>query len=129
MGSTWAAATSRWSLSCRTAPSWPGAADPPPRRDNHPTIDAKQLLGVVEDILIDLVGEDWVIAAVCVAGVGEDGVPVAADGHAIKEALAWFDPRRTDAYDQLPAAVRMAAVWPRGLQPGTPGPAPGCRTW
>ena len=50
------------------------------------------------------------IAAVCVAGVGEDGVLVAADGHAIKEALAWFDPRRTDAYDQLPAAVRMAAV-------------------
>lgn len=85
---------------------------PTPRRDNHPTIDAEQLLGVVEDmlILIDLVGEDWVIAAVCVAGVGEDGVPVAADGHAIKEALAWFDPRRTDAYDQLPAAVRMAAV-------------------
>lgn len=83
---------------------------PTPRRDNHPTIDAEQLLGVVEDMLIDLVGEDWVIAAVCVAGVGEDGVPVAADGHAIKEALAWFDPRRTDAYDQLPAAVRMAAV-------------------
>jgi sugar (pentulose or hexulose) kinase len=83
---------------------------PSPRRDNHPTIDAEQLLGVVEDMLIDLVGENWVIAAVCVAGVGEDGVPVAADGRAISEALAWFDPRRADAYDQLPAAVRMAAV-------------------
>jgi sugar (pentulose or hexulose) kinase len=83
---------------------------PTPRRQpGDPSIDAEHMLGVIEEMLVEVAEEQWVVAGVCAAGVGEDGVPAAPDGRALSRALAWFDPRRPAVFEQLPREVRAAA--------------------
>jgi sugar (pentulose or hexulose) kinase len=58
---------------------------PTPRLSNHLSVDAEEMLTLVEEMLLEAAGRDWSIASVCVAGVGEDGVLVDATGHAVVE--------------------------------------------
>jgi sugar (pentulose or hexulose) kinase len=83
---------------------------PTPRPGSHPSINPEQLLRLVDDMLIEAAGDRWSIASVCTAGVGEDGVLTDGSERAIGEALAWFDPRRVEIFDQLPGAIRAAAA-------------------
>jgi sugar (pentulose or hexulose) kinase len=83
---------------------------PTPRLSNHLSVDAEEMLTLVEEMLLEAAGRDWAIASVCVAGVGEDGVLVDATGHAVVESLPWFDPRRAQIFAELPDGVRASAA-------------------
>ena len=83
---------------------------PTPRLSNHLSVDAEEMLTLVEEMLLEAAGRDWAIASVCVAGVGEDGVLVDATGHAAVESLPWFDPRRAPIFAELPDDVRASAA-------------------
>jgi sugar (pentulose or hexulose) kinase len=79
---------------------------PTPRRGKHHSVDADHLFGAIEDMMVEMVGEEWTIAS---AGVGEGGVLVGADGRAATEALAWFDPRRAEVFRSPPPQVSASA--------------------
>lgn len=70
-------------------------------------VDAAALLTVIEDMIVELCADEFSVRAVCVAGVGEDGVLVDDALTPLTQALAWFDPRRAPIYDGL--APHLAA--------------------
>jgi sugar (pentulose or hexulose) kinase len=78
-----------------------------PRNPSDLSIDAQAILDVIEDMIIDACGSDYIVSAVASAGVGEDGVLVDSNRKPLGRALAWFDPRRTRLFDAL--EPRLAA--------------------
>lgn len=77
--------------------------------DGGVATDAEALLGLVETLMVTAFQEAGLrspLAAVAVAGVGEDGVPVDNRGRALDRAIPWFD-RRAE-----PLAAEMAARVP-----------------
>lgn len=72
-----------------------------PRSRTDLSIDAQGILNVIEDMILEVCGIDYLLAAVACAGVGEDGVLVDVDGQPLGRALAWFDPRRTRLFEGL----------------------------
>ncbi|MEU1984085.1 FGGY family carbohydrate kinase [Nocardia sp. NPDC019395] len=79
-----------------------------PRREGDPSIDAMELFTLLEDLVIETCGDEFAAAAICVAGVGEDGVLVDADRRPLGRALAWFDPRRQGIFDELESRLPPA---------------------
>ncbi|WP_336946858.1 FGGY family carbohydrate kinase [Asaia sp. HN010] len=78
---------------------------PTPRREHDLMIDAHQLLDQAEILLRDLCGARYRIAAISIAGIGEDGMLVARDLVPLTPAMAWFDPRRQDLFNQFAATL------------------------
>lgn len=77
------------------------ARRPTPRRRHDPSIDADELLELLEDLIVETCGDTLAVQAICAAGVGEDGVLVDAAGRPTAPALAWFDPRRQHLFQEL----------------------------
>ena len=110
-----------------------------PRGVADASVDAQLLLGVIEEMILEICADAYVVHAVSVAGVGEDGVLVDASLAPLTPALAWFDPRRAGVYaglaGHLPAgdeictaddAARTLVGWRWAVdQPGTTD----ARTW
>lgn len=72
-----------------------------PRNRSDLSIDAEGILDAIEDMILEVCGTDYIVAAVACAGVGEDGVLVDKDCRPLGRALAWFDPRRTRLFEGL----------------------------
>jgi sugar (pentulose or hexulose) kinase len=70
-----------------------------PRADA--VVDASALLTAIEEMILDICSGTYLVHAVCVAGVGEDGILVDDQLTPITPALAWFDPRRGDVFSSL----------------------------
>ncbi|HEY5853174.1 MAG TPA: FGGY family carbohydrate kinase [Aldersonia sp.] len=110
-----------------------------PRGAADASVDARQLLGVIEEMILEICADTYAVHAVSVAGVGEDGILVDAAMDPLTPALAWFDPRRADVYaalaEHLPSsdeictaddAARTLVGWRWAVdQPGTTD----ARTW
>ncbi|ROS65079.1 xylulokinase [Curtobacterium sp. PhB130] len=79
-----------------------------PRDDTDLSIDAQQLLRLIEDMLLEVCGTEFAVHAVCAVGVGEDGIPVDAQLRPTASALAWFDPRRARLFTAV--APQLAAA-------------------
>jgi sugar (pentulose or hexulose) kinase len=77
-----------------------------PRSASGAAVDALALLAAIEEMVLDICSDTYLVHAVCVAGVGEDGVLVDDGLTPITTALAWFDPRRNDVFAAL--APRLA---------------------
>ncbi|GAA4385018.1 FGGY-family carbohydrate kinase [Tsukamurella soli] len=77
-----------------------------PRQAAHPTVDARRLFDAIEDMIVEVCADVYAVHAVCVAGVGEDGMLVDEELAPLTPALAWFDPRRADVFAEL--APRLA---------------------
>lgn len=72
-----------------------------PRNRSDLSIDAQGILDAIEDMILEVCGTDYMVAAVACAGVGEDGVLLDKDLRPLGRALAWFDPRRTRLFESL----------------------------
>ncbi|BBZ29282.1 hypothetical protein MMAD_35770 [Mycolicibacterium madagascariense] len=72
-----------------------------PRSAVDAAVDARALLVAIEDMVVDVCADRYVVDAVCAAGVGEDGILVDDDLTPITSALAWFDPRRAAVFADL----------------------------
>ncbi|MFJ9085494.1 FGGY family carbohydrate kinase [Streptomyces sp. NPDC102384] len=72
-----------------------------PRNADDPSVDADQLFEAIEDMILEVCGDQLSVRAVCAAGIGEDGVLTDAGLRPLTRALAWFDPRRQDIYQTL----------------------------
>ncbi|MFJ8931532.1 L-fuculokinase [Streptomyces sp. NPDC102364] len=72
-----------------------------PRNADDPSVDADQLFDAVEDMVLEVCGDQLAVQAVCAAGIGEDGVLTGAGLHPLTRALAWFDPRRQGIFHTL----------------------------
>jgi sugar (pentulose or hexulose) kinase len=69
-----------------------------PRATAGAAVDALALLAAIEEMILGICSETYTVNAVCVAGVGEDGVLVDDGLTPVTAALAWFDPRRADVF-------------------------------
>ena len=69
-----------------------------PRAAAGAAVDALALLAVIEEMILEICSGTYTVHAVCVAGVGEDGVLVDEGLSPITAALAWFDPLRVDVF-------------------------------
>jgi sugar (pentulose or hexulose) kinase len=65
-----------------------------PRAAAGAPVDALALLAEIEQMILEICSDEYMVSAVAVAGVGEDGVLVDDGLTPITAALAWFDPRR-----------------------------------
>jgi xylulokinase len=72
-----------------------------PRAAAGAPVDALGLLVEIEQMILEICSDTYLVTAVCVAGVGEDGVLVDEGLTAITPALAWFDPRRVEVLAAL----------------------------
>lgn len=79
-----------------------------PRNASDLSIDAQGILDAIEDMILEVCGTDFMVAAVACAGVGEDGVLVDKDRQPLGRALAWFDPRRTRLFESLEPRLSSA---------------------
>lgn len=79
-----------------------------PRNPSDLSIDAQGILHAVEDMLLEVCGSQYAVAAVASAGVGEDGVLIDRDHQPLGRALAWFDPRRTRLFESLETRLPTA---------------------
>lgn len=79
-----------------------------PRPADDPSIDAAELFGLLEDMVLEACGERFAVAAVSAAGVGEDGVLVDESLRPLTPALAWFDPRRSGVFREIRSALGPA---------------------
>jgi sugar (pentulose or hexulose) kinase len=82
-----------------------------PRHATEMSIDALELVGLVEDMLVEVAAQGVLVHAIASAGVGEDGVLLGADAEPLDRALAWFDPRRPRVF----ASFRQSLTEPSGL--------------
>ncbi|MFF3491964.1 L-fuculokinase [Streptomyces sp. NPDC002795] len=104
-----------------------------PRNADNPSVDADQLFEAIEDMVLEVCGDQLAVRAVCAAGIGEDGVLTDTGLRPLTPALAWFDPRRQDIFQTLapqlgpaddmgvepdPARTVVGWTWAR-TQPGT----------
>ena len=81
-----------------------------PRNSSDLSIDARGILDAIEDMLLEVCGTEYMVAAVACAGIGEDGVLLDKDRGPLGSALAWFDPRRTRLFEGLEPRL-SAADW------------------
>lgn len=72
-----------------------------PRDDRGLSMEGGQLLDLIERMIVGACAERFEVHAVCVAGIGEDGVLVDSALRPLTPALAWFDPRRADILGEL----------------------------
>lgn len=79
-----------------------------PRNPSDLSIDAQGILDAIEDMILEVCGTNFMVAAVACAGVGEDGVLVDKDRQPLGRALAWFDPRRTRLFEGLEPRLSSA---------------------
>lgn len=81
------------------------ASRPTPRSGMH--TDADALVDTLEELILDCADQAGPLRlrAVCVAGVGEDGI-LHAEGRPLGPALSWFDPSRQAVRDRLTALRR-----------------------
>ncbi|GAA2007060.1 hypothetical protein JL107_03680 [Nakamurella flavida] len=108
------------------------ASGPTPRDPAGLSLDVTAVLDTVDAMITRVCGETHEIHAICVVGVGEDGVLVDADRRPLGPPLAWFDPRRQGVFSGLrsrlpddrtldaesdPARAMVGWAWSRG-QPG-----------
>lgn len=70
-------------------------------RTTSGSIDARSLVDVVEDLVVEACGTGSRVRAACSVGIGEDGVLTDRALNPLDEALAWFDPRRTGLFTEL----------------------------
>lgn len=95
-----------------------------PRDAEGLCIEGDALLAAVEDMIAEACADRFEVQAVCVAGVGEDGMLVDDSLTPITPALAWFDPRRhgvlrslkhhlpaDDTFDAVEDAGRTFVGW------------------
>jgi xylulokinase len=82
------------------------ASRPTPRDAVDLTVKADALFEAIEEMVAEVCGESFEVHSVCVAGVGEDGVLVDVDLHALTPALAWFDPRRQEMFRSIRPHLR-----------------------
>lgn len=100
------------------------AGRPTPRDAQGLCIEGEALHAAVEDLIAEACGDRFAVNAVCVAGVGEDGVLVDRRLRPLTPALAWFDPRRhgvlrelragltpDDSFDAVDDAARTMVGW------------------
>lgn len=78
---------------------------PTPRDAQGLCIEGPALVAVIEAMIAEACAGRHEVQAVCVAGVGEDGVLVDDDLRPLTPALAWFDPRRRSVLRELRARV------------------------
>lgn len=83
--------------------------------DGRAEHDTDALWGAVAGLVRDLVGSisAHAVAAVAVTSVGEAGVPLAADGAAVRPAFAWFDARGGEEaawWREAAGAARIFAI-------------------
>jgi xylulokinase len=74
------------------------AAEPTPRRSDGigPCCDPAEIVALVESLIVRaaaLAQLDAPLRAICVAGIGEDGIGVGASGEPLGMAIPWFDDR------------------------------------
>ena len=81
------------------------ASRPTPRDDEQLSIDATVLFASIEEMLIEVCRDSFVLVAVSCAGVGEDGILVDERLRPLTQALAWFDPRRQRIFRALRPAL------------------------
>lgn len=72
-----------------------------PRAATGAPVDALALLAEIEQMILEICSDTYIVGAICVAGVGEDGVLVDAGLTPLTAALAWFDPRRVEVLATL----------------------------
>lgn len=77
------------------------AIRPTPREAGTSLIDAGTLVAAIEDMVVAVCGDRYLLAAICAAGMGEDGVLLDAHLAPAMPALAWFDPVRQDLFARL----------------------------
>lgn len=83
------------------------ASRPTPRDAEQLSIDASTLFASIEEMLVEVCGDRFAVAAVSCAGVGEDGVLVDEGLRPLTQALAWFDPRRQRIYRALEPSLSV----------------------
>lgn len=76
-----------------------------PRDAQTLCIDGRALLDTVESMIVQACADRFEVHAVCVAGMGEDGVLVDERLRPITPALAWFDPRRQDVLADIRSEI------------------------
>lgn len=79
-----------------------------PRHTDDPSIDALELFALLEDLVVEACGDSYSVTAICVAGIGEDGVLVGDNGIPLGRALAWFDPRRARLFSEIESGLPPA---------------------
>ncbi len=82
------------------------ASRPTRRAGTALAVDAAALVAAIEEMVVEVCGDSRVIHALCVAGIGEDGVLVDEALRPLTPALAWFDPRRRDEFRRLRPHLR-----------------------
>lgn len=81
------------------------ASRPTRRAGADLAIDARALVVAIEDMVLEVCAGGRQAHALCVAGIGEDGVLVDAARTPLVPALAWFDPRRQEVFRRLRPAL------------------------
>lgn len=86
-------------------------------------IDASALLGAVQALLGEIdtalaARTEAPIAAIAIAGMGETGILIDADGAAVAPGFAWFDPRGAEQAAGFGAAIREEFAGRTGLPLG-----------
>lgn len=81
------------------------ASRPTPRDSEQLSIDAAVLFASIEEMLVEVCADAFIVHAVSCAGVGEDGVLVDERLRPLTQALAWFDPRRQRIFRGLRAEL------------------------
>ncbi|WP_061782451.1 FGGY family carbohydrate kinase [Microbacterium hominis] len=77
------------------------ASRPTRRLADDLSVDAAALVAAVEDMVVEVCGGGREAHALCVAGIGEDGILVDDDLAPLMPAMAWFDPRRQETFRRL----------------------------
>ncbi|OJV78047.1 MAG: hypothetical protein BGO45_15315 [Microbacterium sp. 71-36] len=77
------------------------ASRPTRRAGGDLAIDAVDLVAAIEDMVVEVCAGGRELHALCVAGIGEDGVLVDAELTPVTPALPWFDPRRQDEFRRI----------------------------
>lgn len=72
-----------------------------PRRDGDQLIDATRLLNCLEEMIEEVCGDRFAVAAVATGGIGEDGILIDSSLQALLPALSWFDHRRQSIFQEL----------------------------
>jgi xylulokinase len=78
---------------------------PTPRDPKDLSIDADALFDAIEQMVLEVANDRYLVAAISAAGVGEDGMLVDSSLAPLSRALAWFDPRRNYLFTQLSGRI------------------------
>lgn len=78
---------------------------------------APVLLDTVESALARLGERDHVIAAVCTAGVGEDGLLVGPENEALCDVLPWYHPERHRVFHRMESVIHDDPTLPVSTDP------------